>query len=60
VLVELGVVEQRYRAMLEVLEEGLPVTGFCSGMHWYVEFHDPVADPDREPTVFEWAGACPP
>jgi len=26
VLVELGVVEQRYRAVLEVLEEGLPVT----------------------------------
>ena len=25
-LVELGVVEQRYRAVLEVLEEGLPVT----------------------------------
>ena len=30
---------------------------FCSGMHWYVEFKDPVPDPDREPTVFEWAGA---
>jgi len=26
VLVELGVVEQRYRAVLEVLEEGVPVT----------------------------------
>jgi transposase-like protein len=26
VLVELGVVEQRYRAVLEVLEEGAPVT----------------------------------
>jgi leucine-zipper of insertion element IS481 len=26
VLVELGVVEQRYRAVLEVLEEGTPVT----------------------------------
>ena len=25
-LVELGVVEQLYRAVLEVLEEGLPVT----------------------------------
>ena len=25
-LVELGVVEQRYRAVLEVLEEGAPVT----------------------------------
>jgi CDGSH-type Zn-finger protein/truncated hemoglobin YjbI len=29
---------------------------FCSGMHWYVEFHDPVADPDHVPTIFEWAG----
>jgi hypothetical protein len=27
VLVELGVVEQRYRAVLEVLEDGAPVTG---------------------------------
>jgi hypothetical protein len=27
VLVELGVVEQRYRAVLEVPEEGLPITG---------------------------------
>jgi transposase-like protein len=26
VLVELGVVEQRYRAVLEVLEDGAPVT----------------------------------
>jgi transposase-like protein len=26
VLVELGVVEQRYRAVLEVLDEGVPVT----------------------------------
>ncbi len=25
-LVELGVVEQRYRAVLEVLDEGVPVT----------------------------------
>jgi CDGSH-type Zn-finger protein/truncated hemoglobin YjbI len=32
---------------------------FCSGMHWYVEFHDPVPDPDREPTVFEWCGGLP-
>jgi CDGSH-type Zn-finger protein/truncated hemoglobin YjbI len=32
---------------------------FCSGMHWYVEFKDPVPDPDREPTVFEWAGGLP-
>jgi CDGSH-type Zn-finger protein/truncated hemoglobin YjbI/ferredoxin len=32
---------------------------FCSGMHWYVEFHDPVADADDEPTLFEWAGGLP-
>jgi len=32
---------------------------FCSGMHWYVEFHDPVPDPEQRPTVFEWAGGFP-
>jgi CDGSH-type Zn-finger protein/truncated hemoglobin YjbI len=32
---------------------------FCSGMHWYVEFHDPVPDPDVTPTMFEWAGGLP-
>ena len=32
---------------------------FCSGMHWYVDFHDPVPDPDREPTVYEWCGGQP-
>ncbi len=32
---------------------------FCSGTHWYVDFHDPVADPDAAPTVFEWAGGLP-
>ena len=32
---------------------------FCSGMHWYVNFDDPVPDPDREPTMFEWAGGLP-
>jgi CDGSH-type Zn-finger protein/truncated hemoglobin YjbI len=32
---------------------------FCSGMHWYVEFRDPVADADRTPTIFEWAGGLP-
>jgi CDGSH-type Zn-finger protein/truncated hemoglobin YjbI len=32
---------------------------FCSGMHWYVEFKDPVPDPDAEPTIFEWAGGLP-
>jgi len=29
---------------------------FCSGMHWYVKFSDPVQAPDHEPTLFEWAG----
>jgi CDGSH-type Zn-finger protein len=32
---------------------------FCSGMHWYVDFHDPAFDPDREPTMFEWCGGLP-
>jgi CDGSH-type Zn-finger protein/truncated hemoglobin YjbI len=32
---------------------------FCSGMHWYVEFKDPVPDEDRVPTMFEWAGGLP-
>jgi CDGSH-type Zn-finger protein/truncated hemoglobin YjbI len=32
---------------------------FCSGMHWYVEFHDPAPDPDGTPTMFEWAGGLP-
>lgn len=32
---------------------------FCSGMHYQVEFRDPVPDPDREPTLFEWAGGLP-
>ncbi|HYZ99524.1 MAG TPA: CDGSH iron-sulfur domain-containing protein [Acidimicrobiales bacterium] len=32
---------------------------FCSGMHFYVEFRDPVPDPDREPTMFEWVGGLP-
>jgi CDGSH-type Zn-finger protein/truncated hemoglobin YjbI/ferredoxin len=32
---------------------------FCSGMHWYVDFHDPSLDPDREPTMFEWCGGLP-
>jgi CDGSH-type Zn-finger protein/truncated hemoglobin YjbI len=32
---------------------------FCSGMHWNVEFADPVIDPDAEPTLFEWAGGYP-
>jgi len=29
---------------------------FCTGMHWYVEFRDPVPTSDAKPTVFEWAG----
>jgi CDGSH-type Zn-finger protein/truncated hemoglobin YjbI len=32
---------------------------FCSGMHWYVKFVDPVPYPEHEPTLFEWAGGFP-
>jgi CDGSH-type Zn-finger protein/truncated hemoglobin YjbI len=32
---------------------------FCSGMHWYVAFRDPVPDDDHETTIFEWAGGLP-
>jgi len=32
---------------------------FCSGMHWYVKFADPVPSPEHEPTLFEWAGGFP-
>jgi CDGSH-type Zn-finger protein/truncated hemoglobin YjbI len=32
---------------------------FCSGMHWYVDFRDPVHGPDYETTIFEWAGGLP-
>ncbi len=32
---------------------------FCSGMHWSIEFKDPVPEPDREPTLFEWCGGLP-
>ncbi|GAB2510553.1 ferritin-like domain-containing protein [Nocardia heshunensis] len=32
---------------------------FCSGMHWYVGFQDPVLAPGQEPTLFEWAGGYP-
>jgi truncated hemoglobin YjbI len=28
-------------------------------MHWYVEFHDPVPEPDAQSTIFEWAGGLP-
>jgi CDGSH-type Zn-finger protein/truncated hemoglobin YjbI len=30
---------------------------FCSGMHWYAAFRDPV--PSGEPTLFQWAGGLP-
>jgi CDGSH-type Zn-finger protein/truncated hemoglobin YjbI len=32
---------------------------FCSGMHWYIGFADPVPAPGSEPTLFEWAGGLP-
>lgn len=32
---------------------------FCTGMHWYVEFHDPVPEADAKPTVYEWARGLP-
>jgi CDGSH-type Zn-finger protein/truncated hemoglobin YjbI len=32
---------------------------FCSGMHWYVDFKDPVPSPGSEPSLFEWAGGMP-
>ena len=32
---------------------------YCSGMHWYVGFTDPVPVDGREPTLFEWAGGLP-
>jgi CDGSH-type Zn-finger protein len=32
---------------------------FCSGMHWYAKFADPVLAADREPTLIEWAGGLP-
>ena len=32
---------------------------FCSGMHYYIQFTDPVPGPDTVPTVFEWAGGLP-
>jgi truncated hemoglobin YjbI/CDGSH-type Zn-finger protein len=30
---------------------------FCSGMHWYVGFHNPPAP--EKPTLFEWVGGFP-
>jgi CDGSH-type Zn-finger protein/truncated hemoglobin YjbI len=32
---------------------------FCSGMHWYIGFRDPVRLPGADPTLFEWAGGLP-
>ncbi len=32
---------------------------FCSGMHWYVNFADPVPDPQATPSIFEWCGGLP-
>jgi CDGSH-type Zn-finger protein/truncated hemoglobin YjbI len=32
---------------------------FCSGMHWYIQFRDPVPDPARRPTLYEWCGGLP-
>ena len=32
---------------------------FCSGMHWYVNFHDPQVDAEQEPTLFKWVGGLP-
>ncbi len=30
---------------------------FCSGMHWYADFHDPPAP--EQATLFQWAGGFP-
>jgi CDGSH-type Zn-finger protein/truncated hemoglobin YjbI len=32
---------------------------FCSGMHWYIGFQDPVPIPGSTPTLFEWVGGLP-
>src|ERR1035441_8724439 len=32
---------------------------YCSGMHWYVGFRDPVLPPGKVPTLYEWAGGMP-
>ncbi len=32
---------------------------FCSGMHYFVKFADPVPDPDRTLSIFEWCGGLP-
>jgi CDGSH-type Zn-finger protein/truncated hemoglobin YjbI len=32
---------------------------FCSGMHWYVGFKDPLPATGDQPSLFEWAGGLP-
>ena len=32
---------------------------FCTGMHWYVEFRDPIPEADAKPTIFAWMGGLP-
>ncbi len=32
---------------------------FCSGMHYYVNFTDPIPDPQATPSVFQWCGGLP-
>ena len=32
---------------------------YCSGMHWYVGFTDPVRMDGHEPTLYEWSGGLP-
>ncbi|HSR85552.1 MAG TPA: ferritin-like domain-containing protein [Streptosporangiaceae bacterium] len=32
---------------------------YCSGMHWYVGFTDPLSEDGHESTPFEWAGGLP-
>jgi CDGSH-type Zn-finger protein/truncated hemoglobin YjbI len=33
---------------------------FCSGMHWYIQFRDPVPAADHTPSLYEWCGGLPP
>jgi CDGSH-type Zn-finger protein/truncated hemoglobin YjbI len=32
---------------------------FCSGMHWYIDFKDPLPDPAVTPSLFDWCGGLP-
>jgi CDGSH-type Zn-finger protein/truncated hemoglobin YjbI len=32
---------------------------FCSGMHWFIGFQDPLPQPGSTPTLFQWAGGLP-